>query len=109
MGILDALKNAWDQTGDKVRNVFQEGEFSVEFELNGETKTFSGNTSLEAIEGLFKEHYPRGVIFKTRGKLTLYFEGKKSEQLFFGVQMRRLIGNTTVRQIWAKRMEMMLK
>lgn len=84
-----------------------EGDYIATLEFNNEKYEANGTSSLESFQNLAAS-VPKQT-FKTRGILTLTFEGRESSQIFFVLQLRRFLFNFTAMQIWAKRLEAALK
>lgn len=77
--------------------------FSVTMSIADKVYTASADTLIEAFDQL------KPVSYKTKAFLTVEKGGKKSQMMFFVLQLRRFIGSSIFRQVWAKRMESMLK
>lgn len=77
--------------------------FNVSLKIADKIYKESGATLLEAFNKL------KPASYKTLSIITVESEGKKSQMIFYVMQMRRFLNNETFRQIWAKRMGAMLK
>lgn len=81
--------------------------WSVDIEVNLEKYSAKGITSLEALtEAVAK--IPKGML-KTSTLIRLSGKKTSAQQIFYSLQVRRMILSHTVREIWAKRLESMQK
>lgn len=83
------------------------GAFVATLTVNEEVFTGTGDTALDALDKICAE-FPK-MHFKTEGQMLLVKDKMQATQRFYVVQLRRLLNNKTMRIIWAKRLESMLK
>lgn len=84
------------------------GDFIVELQVNEKRYDADGSTSIEAFQNLAAQ-FPNFLIIKTRAIVVLTNGNRSSRQIFFALQLRRLLKNYVAMQVWSKRLEAALK
>lgn len=81
--------------------------WEVDIEVNLEKYSAKGSTPIDALNAAL-EKVPKGM-YKTSTLVRLSSNHTTALQIFYSLQVRRMLLSHTVREIWAKRLESMQK
>ena len=85
--------------------------FRTTLKLNNEEQSAEGESLVETLHAVAKPFaYPKSKqIFKTSGVLTTEKDGKSAKSDLRLYALKRFLNNQTMREIWAKRIERIMK
>lgn len=98
-------KVAKKRKGAAKKRVSKSKLFVMTLQVNGMEIKSKGKTSLEAYQGIAVGP----MLMKTKGIVILEHDGKRSEKVFYPFQLRKMFASDIARQVWAKRMELILR